>query len=142
MIDTVHYSDVMEIESVVKKLESCEYAKDEFTHARHLAVAAWYSTHFPDQQALDKMRSSLLRFTKHHQVKGYHETITRFWLALVREFLRSCRVDSSFSERVNALIQLYRDKNVLFEFYSRDRVMSDHARGVWIEPDLKHLSNL
>jgi len=73
---------------------------------------------------------------------GYHETITRFWLALVREFLRSCGVDSSFSERVNALIQLYRDKNVLFEFYSRDRVMSDHAREVWIEPDLKHLNNL
>jgi len=70
VIETAHYSDVIEIELVVKKLESCEYAKDEFTHARHLTVAAWYLSHFPDEQALDKMRSSLLRFTKYHQVKG------------------------------------------------------------------------
>ena len=136
------YLSSTEIEEVVRKFEACEYENHEFCHSRHLAVAAWYLTCFSPELALEKMRSALLRFTQHHGRKGYHETITRFWLFIVREFLETAPDQNSLAEKVNKLISRYNDKNLLFEFYDRERVMSDEARQTWIEPDLKHFSNL
>ena len=36
------YHTTAEIKDVVHRFESCQFAKQEFTHAHHLAVAAWY----------------------------------------------------------------------------------------------------
>ena len=84
MTDMSVYRDISEIETVVHNFEACAYSTAEFTHARHLAVAAWYLHTLSPDAALDRVRQSLLRFTAHHGVKGYHETITRFWMILVR----------------------------------------------------------
>ena len=105
-------------------------------------MAAWYLSRFPAELALEKMRASLLRFTEHHGVKRYHETITRFWLLVVQDFLRTTLDQAPLAEKVNELIRRYNDKNLLFEFYDRERVMSDEARRTWIEPDRKQLCNL
>lgn len=136
------YRTSAEIEEVVRKFETCEYENHEFYHSRHLAVAAWYLASFPPEIALEKMRSALLRFTQHHGRKGYHETITRFWLVVVQEFMRTAPGQNSFPDKVNELIRRYSDKNLLFEFYDRERVMSDEARRSWLEPNLKHFHNL
>jgi hypothetical protein len=125
-----------EIEDIVHKLESCEYRKEEFTHHMHLAVAAWYLTSLPHEEALDRMRACLLRFTRHHGVTGYHETITRFWLRLVADFLENNTVQD-FPARVSTLIECYGNKQTLFDYYSRERVMSEDARNAWVEPDLR-----
>jgi hypothetical protein len=142
MFDTVTYRSSNEIETVVRKFEKCEYGVTDFDHSKHLAVAGWYLACLGLEEALTRMRSALLRFTRHHHVKGYHETITRFWLLLVQEFLLSQPPRKPFTEQVNELIQCYCDKNILFEYYSRERVMSDQAREQWIEPDLKQLCSL
>jgi len=142
MSDSVAYRGSDEIETVVRKLENCEYSVTDFDHSKHLAVAARYLVCLGLEEALTRMRSSLQRFTRHHHVKGYHETITRFWLLLVQEFLLSQPPSKPFTEQVNELIQCYCDKNILFEYFSRERVMSDQARERWIEPDLKQLCRL
>jgi hypothetical protein len=134
------YRNSTEIEEVVRKLETCEYDNHEFYHSRHLAVAAWYLTFFPPELALEKMRASLLRFTQHHGRKAYHETITRFWLLMVQQFLQTA--PGSLPQQVNELIHRYNDKNLLFEFYDRERVMSEEARQSWVEPNRNHLRNL
>src|SRR5256885_15496016 len=82
------YHTTAEIKDVVHRFESCQFAKQEFTHAHHLAVAAWYLHNFTPQEALVRMRTALLRFTSHHGVDAYHETITRFWLLVVENFLK------------------------------------------------------
>jgi hypothetical protein len=131
---------MIEIEAVVHKLEKCEYGKEEFIHHMHLAVAAWYLTRLPYDEALERMRSALLRFTRHHGVTGYHETITRFWLRLAADFLGSPDGEDLPSQ-VNALIECYGSKQILFDYYSRERVMSDEARNAWVEPDLRSLDS-
>jgi hypothetical protein len=123
----------------VRKFEACEYALAEFSHARHLAVAACYLKGMPFEAALDRMRASLLRFTAHHGVSGYHETITRFWLLLVDQYLRTLPAQLLLPDQVNQLIAQYPTKQVLFDYYSRDRVMSEAARQHWTEPDLAPL---
>lgn len=126
-----------EIASVVHKFENCEFQNSEFTHACHLTVAAWYLSHFSPEESLERMRSALLRFTNHHGVKGYHETITRFWLLMSANFLGQAPTEWSFTDKVNELIQRLGRKDMLFDYYTREKVMSDEARSGWIEPDLQ-----
>jgi hypothetical protein len=136
------YRSSAEIEAVVRKLENCEYGVHEFGHDKHLAVAAWYVTALGAQEALDRMRASLSRFTAHHGKTGYHETITRFWLEIVADFLQTQDATGSLADKVNRLVGCYPDKNVLFDYYSRELVMSEEARGTWMEPDLRDLRDL
>ena len=133
------YLQADEIAAVVHKFENCEFRKDEFTHEFHLTVAAWYLINYSPEEALDRMRAALLRFTRHHQVMGYHETITRFWLLLAADFLKQAPADTSFTERLNELVQRFGRKDILFEYYTRERVMSDEARDGWVEPNLQTL---
>lgn len=133
------YADTAEIAIVVRKLEHCEYSTQEFKHGMHLAVAAWYLRQSSYEDALDRMRSTLQRFTQYHRVTAYHETITRFWLRLASDFMTNHPTNQNFAAQVNALIERYLNKNVLFEYYSRERVLSDAARNGWLEPDLRSL---
>ena len=125
-----------ELAEVVRKFETCEYGKDEFPHFRHLAVLAWYLSHLSPEESLDHIRAGLLRFTRHHDVNAYHETITQFWFRLTKDFLSLRSPAEPLVDRVNNLIQQFANKDMLFDYYSRDRVMSEGARNGWLPPDL------
>ncbi len=130
------YGDEAALREVVSKFEGCEFAVEEFTHARHLTVAAWYLCRFSPEEALTRMRTGLVRFTAHHGKQGYHETITRFWIMLIRDFLGQLPEGLTIAERVNAMVESFPGKETLFEYYTRERVMSEVARREWVEPDL------
>src|SRR5215469_3169213 len=132
----VAYPNEDAIRDVIQKFEHCEYAPAEFTHARHLTVGCWYLCTLPADQALNRMRERLQSFSAHHGKQGYHETITRFWIELLDGTLRQQREDVPVLGRVNAVVALY-PKEVLFDYYTRERVMSDQAKREWIEPDLR-----
>jgi len=134
----VAYPNEDAIRDVIQKFERCEYAAAEFTHARHLTVGCWYLSTLPAHDALNRMRTSLLNFTAHHGKHGYHETITRFWMRLLDAALRQQPDGDSLLRRVNTVVALY-PKETLFDYYTRDRVMSDAAKREWIEPDLREM---
>ena len=138
-MELLNYRHDSEIEEVVRKFEACEYALTEFPHVRHLTVAAWYFANLEPDDALARMRSGLLKFIGHHQKQGYHETITRFWMELVGNFLKNTSHRDSLVDSVNALIERYSSKEILFAYYSRERVMSEAAKKNWMEPDLQAL---
>jgi len=80
----------------------------------------------------------LQRFAAHHGVYGlYHETLTRFWLRQVEQ-----RMDRGLCLRdsVRSIQEQLNDKNLAFEYYSRERIESQEAKAEWIEPDLKPLA--
>ena len=126
------------IREVVWKFEHCEYAPAEFTHARHLTVGCWYLCTLPADEALNRMRAHLQNFSAHHGKQGYHETITRFWIEFLDSALRRQREDDAVLDRVNAVITRY-PKDTLFDYYTRERVMSDTAKREWVEPDLREI---
>ena len=130
-----------EIETIVHKFENCEYSPQEFTHTHHLTVAAWYLQTAPPDQALARMRRSLQRFTTHHHVRGYHETITRFWIEIVSTAIAP-ESGVSAVESINRLLVRHSRKDEIFDYYSRERVLSDAAREVWFQPDLQPLPRL
>ena len=137
----ITYRDENEIRRVVERFERCDFALPEFTHARHLTVACWYLCTLSREEAMERMRRGLQAFIAHHGKQGYHETITRFWMEILAGDMRRCPHDATVPERINAALQRYCNKDLLFSYYSRDRVMSDEARTRWIEPDLCPISN-
>jgi hypothetical protein len=59
---------------------------------------------------------------------------------LLANYLYQCPQAATLSSKVNGALQQFASKDVLFSYYSRDRVMSDAARASWIEPDLRPIS--
>ena len=135
------YKQMSEIEDVVKGFESCTTAKDDFSHASHLTVAVFYLYDLSEREATEKMRAGLLRFLNHHGVgpAKFHETLTVFWIKLVRAFLLQLDQQSSVLEMTNAVIERNGNSRLVFEYYSEERMRSDEARENWIVPDLKSM---
>jgi hypothetical protein len=126
-----------EILTLVDRLERCLLPKEEFHHRDHLTVAVVYLYASDLETSLDRMRNSLKRFAAHHGVAGlYHETLTRFWLLQVEKRLDRSQCLEQSVKKVRE--QLY-DKNVAFEYYSRERIESKEAKENWIQPDLKEI---
>jgi len=135
------YRTVAEIEEVLRRFEDCSYSPQEFVHARHLTVAAWYFVQFPAEVARERMRSGLRRFIAHHGKNGYHETITEFWLRCVEEAARkSHERDGDVVTRTNNIVANLNDKNLIYEYFSRERLGSKEAKARWLEPDLKAIA--
>src|SRR5579864_4480021 len=126
-----------EILTLVDRLERCLLGKEEFHHRDHLAVAVVYLCAADLEAAMDRMRTSLKRFAAHHGVTGlYHETLTRFWLQQVDKHLDR---SDCLSQSVRKLREQLNDKNLVFDYYSRERIESKEARETWLEQDLKEL---
>ena len=126
-----------EILTLVDRLERCLLGKEEFHHRDHLAVAVVYLYSTDLEAAMDRMRATLKRFAVHHGVSGlYHETLTRFWLRQVEK-----RLDRGLClrESVRSIQEQLSDKNLAFEYYSRERIDSKEAKEKWLKPDLKDL---
>jgi len=130
-----------QIPAVVERLESCEYGKGEFTHALHLTVAAWYLLEYGFAGGLERMRNSLQRLLGKLGVSGYNETMTQFWLRMVESELRKTALNQPFSARAEDVVAKLGDKEILFRYYSRGRVMSEAAKSGWLEPDLRSLDS-
>jgi len=126
-----------EILTLVDRLERCLLRKEEFHHRDHLTVATVYLYSVDLETAMDCMRTSLKCFAAHHGVTGlYHETLTRFWLLQVDKHLDR---SDFLSQSVRKLREQLNDKNLVFDYYSRERIESKEARETWLEQDLKEL---
>jgi hypothetical protein len=146
---SMHYDNLDQIAAVVQGFESCTTPKENFGHPLHLTVALWYLHNNTFEQAAAKMRAGLFRFIKYHDVPSekYNETITLFWLKLVKAFLIAetspGELDSAYISDAqlvvltNQLLQTFQDSNLVFQYYSREAISSPAAKTGWLESDLK-----
>jgi hypothetical protein len=142
MIPTEHqpiYRTVDQIEQLVRAFETSTLAPGQFHHHAHMTVALWYLAHLPPAEAAERMRAGLRRLLAHHGAQGYHETITLFWLKLLRHFLDQAGPECSVLELTNEALRSLGSMAFVFQHYSRERVFSDQARREWVEPDLAPL---
>jgi hypothetical protein len=130
------YRTEAEIEEVVQRFETCIYAPEEFFHARHLTVAAWYFLRLDTRTAEERTRAGLLKFIRHHGKNAYHETITEFWLRLANHRIRQAEAGSDSLALVNEIVGSLSDKNLIYKHYSRKLLESADAKAGWVAPDL------
>ena len=101
------YQSETEIHTIVRAFEACETDKDAFKHRDHLVVAVWYVETLGREAALERMRSSLMRFLDHHGVDKavYSETVTVFWIEKVAEKLSELEPQVSLVEKCNTIAE-------------------------------------
>jgi hypothetical protein len=140
----VAYRSSDEVLRLVCEFEACRLPRAEWTHHAHLVVALWYLVRYGEAEATRLIRSGIRRYNDACGIKttmtgGYHETITLFYIRMIRKFLSAASPDCTLMMLANSVIRIYGDKNLPLEYYSRERLMSGEARARWLEPDLKAL---
>jgi hypothetical protein len=134
-----------DIDAFVARFVECTLSREEWTHAAHLVVGTWHVLQYGPDEALTRLRAGIRRLNDSHgtpnsETSGYHETITRAYVMLLTDFQRNCPAEMSPWQRVALVIDgRLADRNVLFQFYSRDYLMSPLARAQWVEPDIAPL---
>ena len=129
-----------EIEELAGSFETCAVAPAEFDHGAHLAVALWYLSRLPYAEAAGRMRAGLDRYTAHNDAQAsYNETLTIFWVRLVRHFLDRADPGRPLAELANELLATYGSSQLAFEYYSRELIQTPEAKRSWVEPDRKPL---
>ena len=100
------YETEAEIEKVVRGFETCATAKEEFHHREHLTVAVWYLQTLSPREAVDRMRTALVRFLDHHGVdrKKYSEDVTVYWVGAIASHLEGISKDASLVDKCNQVI--------------------------------------
>jgi hypothetical protein len=138
------YEAAAEVERVVAGFMDGTLSHAEWTHRAHLTVALWYATHHDAAEALDLVRAGILRLNAAHGVpttptRGYHETITRFYMHVVAHFVEQEESGGDWAERTNRLVERYGHRELPLRHYSEARLKSAEARAGWVEPDLRAL---
>lgn len=133
------------IDRLVEAFLSRTLPKEEWTHEAHLQVGLWHLLHYSPSGAIKRLRQSIKQYNvacgiENTETQGYHETITRFYVCLIDQFIQQTDCSQPIDLLGDELINLYGDKSLLFKYYSRDRLMSKQARLNWVEPDLKVLN--
>jgi hypothetical protein len=135
-----------DVPGLVARFEDLTLPKAEWTHQAHLTVALWYASRLPWEEALAKVRDGILRLNAAHGVpttptRGYHETITRFYLRVICDYvaMEEEGPEEDWSVRVARLLARYGDRELPLRYYTKELLMSPEARFGWVEPDLRPL---
>jgi hypothetical protein len=139
----VYYKSDDQIEEVVRGFEDCTTPDSEFNHHAHLIVALSYLhlSRLTIKEAAERMRMGLYRFLDHHghDRQKYNETITLFWIKLVHSFLDRTNTSRRMADIANEMIEACGNSQLIYSYYSKERLLKDEARKEWIEPDVKLL---
>jgi hypothetical protein len=138
------YRTSAEILRLLCEFEACTLPRSRWTHHAHLLVALCYLMRHDEAEATRLIRSGIQRYNRACGIKttktgGYHETITLFYVRVIRRFLSTANPDCALVTLAHSLINSCGDKNLPLEYYSRKLLMSDRARAGWVEPDVKPL---
>jgi hypothetical protein len=112
-----------------------------WTHEAHLGACLWLVSERPDIDIDAEIAGIIRRFNEsvggvNDDTQGYHDSITRAYVAGVRRFLAET-TKTGLAARVNAmLLSDVGRRDWPLRFYSRDLLFSVAARRGFVEPDL------
>ena len=120
-------------EQLIDRFKAAELPQSEWNHRAHLIVALHYLAEYPPQEALERLRTDIQNLNLLHGVyttpqRGYHETRTRVWLAVLLAGLKEGTAPGDLVER-------YACHDVVRDYYSAERLESLEARLDWLPPD-------
>jgi hypothetical protein len=134
-----------EIEHLGEGLLARTLSKEEWTHEAHLAATTYLLLRRPDVDLDQELPEIIRRFNEsvggvNDDTQGYHDTITRAFLAGVRLFLMEADLGEPLHQLVNSLLlSPMGRRDWPLRFYSRDRLFSVEARRHFVDPDIAAL---
>ena len=125
-------------------LLACALPRAAWTHEAHLGACLWLLTERPDIDVDAEIGTIIRAFNEsvggvNDDTQGYHDSITRAYVAGVRLFLSETE-ETELAARVNAmLLSEVGRRDWPLRFYSRDLLFSVAARRGFVESDLAPL---
>jgi hypothetical protein len=134
-----------EIEHLGEGLLALTLKREEWTHEAHLAATTYLLLRRSDIDLDAELPGLIRRFNEsvggvNDDTQGYHETITRAFLAGARLFLAEADPKEPLHELVNELLlSPMGRRDWPLRFFSPGRLFSVEARRRFVEPDLRAL---
>jgi hypothetical protein len=134
------FSSDAEVARLGEGLLACNLAKEDWTHEAHLAACLYLLAERTDVDVDSEIAGLISRFNErvggvNDDAGGYHDTITRIYVAGVRLFLQG-DPQGGLAERVNALlVSPIGRRDWPLGFYSRELLFSVPARRGFVAPD-------
>jgi hypothetical protein len=137
----------MSPESIIAEFRSGAMTRERFNHRAHLCVGLYHlSRPWLDDEgtAAQRVRDAILAFNDRvgavqTETSGYHETITLFYVRIIRYFLSTRHPTEEFNALADTLLEQWGDPKLPLQYWSKERLMSWDARLAWVDPDLKKL---
>ena len=133
-----------DIRALGNGLLACALPREAWTHEAHLGACLWLLSERPDIDIDAEIGGIIRRFNEsvggvNDDTQGYHDSITRAYVAGARLFLSQTEA-SGLAERVNALLLSDMGRRDWpLRFYSRELLFSVAARRAFVSPDLAPL---
>lgn len=133
-----------EIRAIGTGLLARTLPREAWTHEAHLAACLWLLSERPDVDVDAEIATIISRYNEsvggvNDDRQGYHDSITRAYVAGVRLFL-SETAETGLAARVNAMLRSdVGRRDWPLRFYSRELLFSVPARRGFVEPDLAPL---
>ena len=133
-----------DIRALGEGLLACALPREAWTHEAHLGTCLWLLSERPDIDIDARIADIICRFNEsvggvNDDMQGYHDSITRAYVAGVRLFLAGTAA-TGLTARVNALLlSPMGARDWPLRFYSRDLLFSVPARRGFVPPDLAPL---
>lgn len=134
------FADDAAIAHLGEGLVACTLAREEWTHEAHLAACLYLLARRPDLDVDGEIAGLISRFNEsvggvNDDHNGYHDTITRTYVAGVRRFLLDYG-SGDLTANVNALLASETGRRDWpLRFYTRELLFSVEARRGFVEPD-------
>lgn len=132
------------VRAIGEGLLACTLPREAWTHEAHLAACLWLLVERPDIDVDARIAGIIRRYNEsvggvNDDTQGYHDSITRAFVAGVRLFLSETTA-TGLAARVNALlVSPMGARDWPLRFYSRELLFSVAARRGFVEPDLMPL---
>ena len=133
-----------DIRAIGAGLLACTLPREAWTHEAHLGACLWLLSERPDIDVDAEIAGIIRRFNEsvggvNDDTQGYHDSVTRAYVAGVRLFL-STTTETGLAARVNAMLRSdVGRRDWPLRFYSRDLLFSVAARRRFVPPDLAPL---
>ncbi len=134
-VKTRDFASDEEVRMLVRAFEGVRILPSQFPHCAHIAVALSYLETEKLEPATERMRCSLLHFSRQHGVNVYHETITHFWMKLLDHLAATHYRELPLWRRINLIVLRWTVADPINAHYSRGLIRSHAAREMWIAPD-------
>jgi hypothetical protein len=128
------------LDDFVHRWQAGRLTKAEWTHGAHVGTAAYFAFDLEAEALFSRMKSGIIHHnesvgTANTEDHGYHETLTRFWVETIVEFVRSRSFSTRFEAVKHATKFFGEDRDRQRWYYSFDVVRDRRARREWIKPD-------
>lgn len=119
----------------LKKFEGCLFTSEDWTHEAHIRTACLYAKDNAFEEALNKVREGIKKLNSVIGVKkrGYHESITVFYMALV--YPRVEKLEKWHWKAFKSLNPDLLDPSLLYSYYSEEVLSSRTAIVSFVKPD-------